>query len=268
MSTKYLGKTFDIHGGGMDLLFPHHECEIAQAVGAYGEQPVKYWMHNNMITLNGKKMGKSLGNAIDLIQFFTGEHELLEQAYSPMTIRFFILQGHYRSTLDFSNEALQAAEKGYRRLMAANKAVKELKYEAAELDEALNKEIVTLCEGCHTYINDDMNTAMVLANLFELTAKVNAFAGKLKPTGVINEGTLEMLQDTFKLFVEDILGLQDEQEADNDVTDGLVQLLISIRQEARANKDFATSDNVRDELARLNIQLKDSKDGTTWSYIN
>lgn len=269
MSTKYLGETFDIHGGGMDLLFPHHECEIAQAKAGTGKDPVRYWMHNNMITLNGQKMGKSLGNAIDLNMFFTGNHELLEKAYSPMTIRFFILQGHYRSTLDFGNEPLQAAEKGYKRLMAANKAVKELSYKASGTDEALDKAVTELLDGLYTYMSDDLNTAMVLANLFELTSKINSFVANLIPTGAITEATFKRLQANFPLFVEDLLGLQDEAaDDDSNTTDGLVRLLIEIRQEARANKDFATSDKVRDELARLNIQLKDSKEGTTWSYIN
>ncbi len=269
MSTKYLGETFDIHGGGMDLLFPHHECEIAQSVASCGKEPARYWMHNNMITLNGQKMGKSLGNAIDLNQFFTGSHPLLEKAYSPMTIRFFILQGHYRSTLDFGNEPLQAAEKGYKRLMAANKAAKGLAYAAGAIDEALDKEISTMLDGLYTYMNDDMNTAMVLANLFELTSKVNSFAGKLVPTGAISQATFDRLVQLFPLFVEGILGLKDEQAGDDsNAVDGLVQVLIGIRQQARANKDFATSDRVRDELAKLNIQLKDSKDGTDWSYIN
>lgn len=186
-----------------------------------------------------------------------------------MTIRFFILQGHYRSTLDFGNEPLQAAEKGYKRLMAANKAVKALNYKAATVDEALDKTVMELLDGLYTYMSDDLNTAMVLANLFELTSKINSFVANIIPTGAITEATFNRLQSTFPLFVEDLLGLQDEAADDaNNTTDGLVQLLIEIRQEARANKDFATSDKVRDELARLNIQLKDSKEGTTWSYIN
>lgn len=268
MSTKYLGDTFDIHGGGMDLLFPHHECEIAQAVAGNGQEPVKYWMHNNMITLNGQKMGKSLGNAIDLNQFFTGDHPLLEQGYSPMTIRFFILQGHYRSTLDFSNEALQAAEKGYKRLMAAAKTAATLTYTAGTVDDKLDTEISELCDDCYTYLNDDMNTAMVLANLFELTAKVNSFHDKLIPVGNISQATFDKLQSTFQTFVFDLLGLVDEDDAGGDVADGLMQLLINIRQQARANKDFATSDQIRDELAALNIILKDGKDGTGWSFSN
>lgn len=268
MSTKYLGETFDIHGGGMDLLFPHHECEIAQNVAGTGKEPVKYWMHNNMITINGQKMGKSLGNAIDLNQFFTGDHKLLERGYSPMTIRFFILQGHYRSTLDFGNEPLQAAEKGYKRLMAANKTAKGLVYKTGTIDAAVDAEVKGLLADLYKHLNDDLNTAMTLATLFELSSKVNAMAGNIIPTGALTEETFNDLKRLFPLFIEELLGLVDEQGSDDDVTDGLVRLLIDIRQEARANKDFATSDKVRDELAKLNIQLKDSKEGTGWGYIN
>jgi len=270
MSKKYLGATFDIHGGGMDLLFPHHECEIAQSEAACDKEPVNYWMHNNMVTINGQKMGKSLGNAINLSQFFTGDHPLLDRAYSPMTIRFFMLQAHYRSTLDFGNDALTAAEKAYRRLMNVYENLKGLVYkeDSTQFNKDRDKETAELCAQCDTFMDDDFNTAMVLANLFELSSRINAFKEGLVPVGSISNETFELLQRTFKSYIEDILGLQEEGAGDNNVTDGLMQLLIHIRRSVREKKDYATSDQIRDELARLNIQLKDGKEGTDWSYIN
>jgi cysteinyl-tRNA synthetase len=268
MSTKYLGSTFDIHGGGMDLLFPHHECEIAQSMAGNGVESVKYWLHNNMITINGQKMGKSLGNAVNLEQFFTGNHPLLEKGYTPMTIRFFILQSHYRSTLDFSNEALQAAEKGYNRLMNAMSVLNGLQHSGKvnSGDEKLEKEINALCDGCFDLMNDDFNTAMVLANLFELSAKINSFKDKHISLDGISKVAFDKMKNTFSRFVTEILGLKSEDAADNSVTDALMQLLIDIRKEARNKKDFATSDKVRDELLKAGIQLKDGKDGTEWSF--
>jgi cysteinyl-tRNA synthetase len=269
MSTKYLGTTFDIHGGGMDLLFPHHECEIAQSMAGNGVEAVRYWLHNNMITINGQKMGKSLGNAVNLEQFFTGEHPLLEKGYTPMTIRFFILQSHYRSTLDFSNEALQAAEKGYARLMNSLSVVNNLQHTGNinGKDEALEKEINALCDGCYDLMNDDFNTAMVLANLFELSSKINSFKDKHISLDSISKAAFDKLKNMFNTFVSEILGLKAEDAADNSVTDALMQLLIDIRKEARDKKDFATSDKVRDELLKAGIQLKDGKDGTEWSHL-
>ena len=269
MSTKYLGETFDIHGGGMDLLFPHHECEIAQSVAACGKEPARYWMHNNMITINGQKMGKSLGNAIDLSQFFSGQHPLLERAYSPMTIRFFILQSHYRSTLDFTNEALLASEKGLKRLLAANKTLKALAHPGnGTINTELDAEIVGLCNDLHKYLKDDFNTAQALAALFELSAKVNGIKDGHINAGSISVNTFALLQEQFALFTEEILGLQDEEAAgDNGVTDGLMQLIINIRKQSREKKDYATSDQIRDALAEVNIQLKDGKEGTAWSYL-
>ncbi len=267
MSQKYLGQTFDIHGGGNENMFPHHECEIAQGEALTGQPFAKYWLHNNMVTVNGQKMGKSLGNSISCQQLFTGDHALLEQAYSPMTVRFFILQSHYRSTLDFSNEALQAAEKGYKRLMNAAQAVASLSLPAGHLatDKEADTAIRSLCEEGYRHMNDDFNTAMVLATLFDLGSKANAYANGQQPIAAISSETLQLLQDTFRLFAFDILGLRAEEEG-HDAVDGLVTLLIDIRQQARANKDFATSDKIRDALLELGILLKDSKEGTSWTF--
>jgi cysteinyl-tRNA synthetase len=259
MSCKYLGEQFDIHGGGMDLMFPHHEAEIAQSVAANGKAPVHYWMHNNMITINGTKMGKSLGNFITLDELFTGNHDALEQAYSPMTIRFFILQAHYRSTVDFSNEALQASEKGFRRLLTATETLKKLKPSAvSSIDvEAVNK-------ACYDALNDDFNSPLVIAALFEGARIIN----------VVNDGKetittedLTLLQNTFDTFVFDVLGLKDEvtSGSQGDTVNGLMGLILNIRQNARTTKDWSTSDLIRDELKRLSIQVKDTKDGSVWT---
>ena len=272
MSSKYLGETFDIHGGGMDLLFPHHECEIAQSKAATGKPPVRYWLHNNMITIQGQKMGKSLGNFITLNEFFSGGHELLEKAYTPMTIRFFMLQSHYRSTLDFSNEALKAAEKGYKRLMEALKTLQGLEYveDSSQLNAEFDAEVNKWIDACTEHMNDDLNTALVLADLFELSSKINSMRyDENRPVSSISGDTFERLQEHFTVYVNDILGLIEEEEGEGELTDGLVKLLIEIRNEARKNKDYAISDKVRDQLKELNIQLKDEKGGTTsWSYIN
>ena len=263
MSRKYLGETFDIHGGGMDLLFPHHESEIAQSKGACGTAPVKYWMHNNMITINGKKMGKSLGNFINLEELFTGNHKLLEQVYSPMTVRFFILQAHYRSTLDFSNEGLQAAEKGFNKLMAANETLKKL----APLPPKAGKstsDIERLKKDCYEAMNDDFNTAIVIANLFEGVRIINSVnAG----TETITAGDLDTLKKFFHDFVFDILGLKEESGVNSDDTDGLMQFILRLRNEAKARKDYSTSDEIRDELSKLGFGIKDTKDGTTWEKV-
>lgn len=271
MSAKYLGVPFDIHGGGMDLLFPHHECEIAQSTIANGKSPVKYWMHNNMITINGQKMAKSLGNGINLKQLFSGEHKLLTQAYSPMTIRFFILQTHYRSTLDFSNEALQAAEKGLKRLMSSLDVLKKLNHDGNEKNVNADEEksVNKLCDDCFEQINDDFNTAMVLATLFELSAKINSYKNGQIPLNSISKKTFGKLQNTFVDFVEKILGLKNEGKSADSKMDEVMQLFIKIRNEAKTKKDFATSDKIRDELKKINIRLKDEKDGTVgWEIID
>jgi cysteinyl-tRNA synthetase len=257
MSTKYLGETFDIHGGGMDLLFPHHESEIAQSKGACGKAPVKYWIHNNMITINGQKMGKSLGNFINLEQFFSGKHKLLEKAYSPMTVRFFILQAHYRSTLDFSNEGLKAAEKGFAKLMAAGETLHKLNASGSSTSD-----LKKLRQSCYDAMNDDFNTAIVIANLFEAVRIINSVhAG----TETISAEDLQLLKTTFNDFVFEILGLKEENAAGNDRVDGLMQFILRLRAEAKARKDFSTSDEIRDELTKLGFEIKDGKDGSTWS---
>ncbi|MDP4292700.1 MAG: cysteine--tRNA ligase, partial [Bacteroidota bacterium] len=259
MSCKYLGERFDIHGGGMDLMFPHHEAEIAQSVAANGKDPVHYWMHNNMITINGQKMGKSLGNFITLDELFSGNHPALEQAYSPMTIRFFILQAHYRSTVDFSNEALQASEKGFHRLLAAHDTLRKLKS-----SKASSIDIAAVNKACYDAMNDDFNSPLVIAALFEGTRLIN-LVNDGKET--ISAEDLALLQQTFDTFVFDVLGLKDEvtSEGQGDTVNGLMGLILNIRQNARASKDWATSDLIRDELKKLSIQVKDTKDGAVWS---
>jgi len=263
MATKYLGARFDIHGGGMDLQFPHHESEIAQSTICNHQSPVKYWMHNNMITINGRKMGKSYNNVIKLTELFSGDHPLLEKAYSPMTIRFFILQTQYRSTLDFSNEALQAAEKGWRRLWEAYEWLKEstIPGETIATDKELEEKVIRLVAEFDDFINDDLNTAKVLANMFELVPIINGIKDKHINTSAISNATLLMLKTQMKLYVEDILGLQAESAADKSQLDGVMNLLIDIRKDAKKNKDFATSDRIRNRLAEVGILLKDEKDG-------
>ena len=257
MSGKYLGETFDIHCGGMDLLFPHHECEIAQSVGANGKDPVRYWVHNNMITINGQKMGKSLGNFINLDDLFTGNNKLLEQAYSPMTIRFFVLMAQYRSTLDFSNEGLKAAEKGLKKLQNAGQLLNYLKTASSSTSN-----IQDLSKACFDAVNDDMNTAIVIANLFEAVRIINSvYAG----SETISEKDLAELKKLFKEFTVDILGLKNEEVAGGTEIKDLMSLLVNIRDEAKKKKDFPTSDKIRDELNSIGFKIKDEKDGTTWT---
>lgn len=267
MSTKYLGMQFDIHGGGMDLKFPHHECEIAQSVGADNIKPVKYWMHSNMLTMNGKKMSKSLGNSVLPKELLTGDHDLLEQGYSPMTVRFFMLQSHYSSTLDLSNAALLAAEKGYRRLINAYCVSKGLEYNSGEINETEETEIKAAIQACHDHMNDDFNTAQTLASLFEISNKVNAFANEQLPVGSISEETFNLMNQTFQTFISEILGLLEEGTDADNVVSGLMELILDIRKDARTNKDWGTSDKIRDQLNSLSIAVKDGKEGgTTWSY--
>lgn len=264
MGRKYLGKHFDIHGGGMDLVFPHHECEIAQAVASQGEEMVKYWMHNNMITINGQKMGKSLNNFITLEQFFTGNHETLQQAYSPMTIRFFILSAHYRGTVDFSNEALQAAQKGYERLMNAIEDLKRIQT-AATSEENTKKFVAALRQKCYDAMNDDLMTPAVISNLFEACHIVNLL---IDHKAQISEEDLKELSETMRLFAFDILGLVNERGANNDAREAaygkVVDMVLDLRAKAKANKDWAVSDQIRDALAEAGFQVKDTKDGVTW----
>ena len=259
MSTKYLGETFDIHGGGMDLMFPHHECEIAQSTAALGHDSARYWVHNNMITINGQKMGKSLGNFITLEELFTGTHRLLEQPYSPMTIRFFVLQAHYRSTLDFSNEALQAAEKGLDRLMKGIETLGKLK---ASDHSTVN--VADLDERCRAAMDDDLNSPMVISALFDWVRTINQIAEGQQS---ISAEDLDHLRTTVNRYAFDILGLRDEKAAGasgSDMVPQLVDTLLDIRQKAKAAKNWATSDAIRDRLTEIGIRVKDRKDGVDW----
>ncbi len=261
MSEKYLGKTFDIHGGGMDLVFPHHEAEIAQSNACNNCNPVNYWMHNNMITVDGKKMGKSLGNFINLEEFFNGTHDKLDRAYSPMTIRFFILQAHYRSTIDVSNVALQAAEKGLKKLMNAMETLQSL-----TSSDSSTYDVSGLEKKCYESINDDFNTPIVIAHLFDGVRIINSVKdGKesLKPSDV------EKLKSIFNIFVNDILGLVATKESSGkDLTNEIMELVLQLRGNAKKNKDFNTADLIRDELDKVGIQIKDSREGSSWEVKN
>lgn len=266
MSAKYLGVPFDIHCGGMDLQFPHHESEIAQCNGAFGKSPVNYWVHNNMLTINGQKMARSLGNFITLEELFSGKHEKLEQAYSPMTVRFFTLQTHYRTPIDFSNEALQAAEKGLVRLMNSLDALNSLLYSKEKNVIAdLEKEINELIESLFTSLSDDINTPKTLASLFDLSKHINSFKDGKVDLGSISKETFEKLHKYFNDFITVILGLEKEQSGQNDKLDGVMSLVLDIRKQARENKDWSLSDKIRDDLAKVGIQVKDGKDGSTYS---
>ena len=262
MATKYLGPYFDIHGGGMDLQFPHHESEIAQSTICNHQAPVKYWMHNNMITINGKKMGKSYNNIIKLTEMFSGDHPLLSQAFHPMTIRFFILQSHYRSTLDFSSTALEASEKALKRLWEAYENLSKIKCTSAEAKDAeLDNRVKTWVNEFEEFMDDDFNTAKVLANMFELASVINSIKDKHIDADAISASTFTLLQNQFKIFLEDILGLKKPSEADNALLTGALQLLIEIRKEAKTKKDYVTSDKIRNQLSALGIELKDEKGG-------
>jgi len=285
MGTKYLGEEFDIHGGGMDLMFPHHECEIAQSCAALGKDSVRYWMHNNMITIGGQKMGKSLGNFITLEQFFTGNHPLLNKAFSPMTIRFFILQAHYRSTVDFSSEALEASEKGLERLLEGYARLQKLKADeqkatnhpgTAGVDQPVSASLGQVASGdksessltgfrqrCETAMNDDLNTPIVISNLFDALKTINlVHDGKAS----ISETELSELKAVFKLYLVDLMGIQEEttQGSGVEAYQKAVDLLLNIRLEAKKNKDWATSDRIRNELSALGFEIKDTKDGFEW----
>ena len=268
MGTKYLGEQFDIHGGGMDLMFPHHEAEIAQSCAALGHDSVHYWMHNNMITIAGKKMGKSYNNFITLEQFFAGNHHLLEQPFSPMTIRFFILQAHYRSTVDFSNDALVAAEKGLARLTEAYQRLMKIKA-SDTTSEHLNPELLnSLRERCQEAMDDDLNSPIVISHLFDSARAINTvFDGK----GTISEADLEELRAVWKTYAMDILGLQFDASSPSEggqrgsAYKGAVDMLLNMRLEAKRNKDWGTSDKIRNELTALGFTIKDTKDGFEWS---
>lgn len=262
MSCKYLGEQFDIHGGGMDLTFPHHECEIAQATAALGKDSARYWVHNNMITINGQKMGKSYGNFITMEELFNGQHAKLEQAYSPMTIRFFILQAHYRSTLDFSNAALQAAEKGFDRLMKGVETLNKIK-PAAATSEAVK--VAELEKRCREAMDDDLNSPMVISAMFDYVRIINQIA---EGQQTISAEDLEELKRIVNLYVFDILGLRNEKQegtaGGGDMLAKVVDMILAVRQDAKANKDWATSDKIRNELTAIGIRVKDRKDGVDW----
>tara|TARA_R110001592_G_scaffold307299_2_gene580884 strand:+ start:413408 stop:414880 length:1473 start_codon:yes stop_codon:yes gene_type:complete len=259
MSTKYLGETFDIHGGGMDLLFPHHEAEIAQSKAGCGCKPANYWLHNNMITINGKKMGKSLGNFITLTEFFTGSHALLDQPYNPQTVRFFILQAHYRSTLDFSTDALKASQKGLERLQQAEANLCALKAgKTGEFD------VAAFASNCSAAMNDDFNTPILIAHLFDASKVINqATAGKAS----LDEDQLATLKSVFNKYYFDVLGLQKSEllsKGNDDLSTELIETLIALRTEAKELKNYALSDKIRDRLLALNVEIKDTKEGTTF----
>ena len=267
MGRKYLGNHFDIHGGGMDLVFPHHECEIAQAVASQGDQMVKYWMHNNMITINGQKMGKSLGNFITLEQFFTGNHPSLSQAFSPMTIRFFILSAHYRGTVDFSDEALVASQKGLEKLMTAMSDLKRVQASDA-CDAETEKVVKALRQKCYDAMNDDLATPLVIANLFEACSVINKL---IDHKATICADCLKELSEVMHLFAEDILGLQSRSQESGaqsqqreEAFGKVMEMVLELRAKAKAAKDWATSDKIRDELAAAGFEIKDTKDGATW----
>ena len=262
MATKYLGAEFDIHGGGMDLQFPHHESEIAQSSICNHTAPVRYWMHNNMITINGKKMGKSYNNVIKLTELFSGDHPLLTQPFHPMTVRFFILQSHYRSTLDFSSEALAASEKALKRLWEAYEVLQKLKVGAtvaanAELDTRLRNTVT----GFADFMNDDMSTPKIIAAMFDLTPTINSLKDGIVPADAISSETLRLMQEQFKIYLEDIMGLQAVSAGNSETFNAVMQLLIDIRKDAKSKKDFATSDKIRNELAKAGVIIKDEKGG-------
>ncbi|GAA4446687.1 cysteine--tRNA ligase [Nibrella saemangeumensis] len=266
MSTKYLGSQFDIHGGGMDLKFPHHECEIAQGNGLTGKDPVRYWMHSNMLTVNGQKMSKSLGNSFLPSELFTGSHPLLEQAYSPMTVRFFMLQSHYRSTLDFSNEALKAAHKGYKRLANGLRIVKSMEFtieEGSTPEEAHLTEIQKIRQGCFDAMNDDLNTAVTIANLFNLLKKINQlYMNQLLPSAVGREA-FNLLRDTFVGFTEDVLGLKEER---NENGDALIDGMLDLYKEYKVQKQYDKVDQIRAYFKAQGLVIKDMKHRIDWAY--
>ncbi len=265
MGTKYLGETFDIHGGGMDLKFPHHECEIAQSVGAHGKDPVNYWLHTNMLTVNGQKMSKSLGNSFLPHELFTGSHELLDEPYSPMTVKFFMLQSHYSSTLDFSNDALKAARKGYKKLMNGLRVVKGMRYQADEgqRNEQLVAQIEKQVAACHAAMNDDFNTALTIGQLFNLLKKINSLNTGNLLFGELGEELFAKVKQTYIDFVENILGLLEEKPAD---FDSIVDSLLEIYKKAKFAKDFAKVDEIRAILKRNGVIVKDMKNKIEWAY--
>ena len=265
MGAKYLGNQFDIHGGGMDLKFPHHECEIAQCVSAHKKNPVNYWMHSNMLTLNGKRMSKSTGNTLLPEDIFSGNNSILKKSFSPMVVRFFMLQAHYRSVLDFSSDALSASEKGYNKLMDAHSLLQNLSYTKTTFDEQLDFKVDKLINLCYSHMNDDFNTPLTIATLFELVSIVNTLNSS-KTVGNLSEKTFKKLQNNFHGFVSDVLGLEGKSnEQRDDKSEKLVELVLAMRAEAKSNKDYTLSDKIRDDLSKIGVVIKDGKDGTTYT---
>jgi cysteinyl-tRNA synthetase len=263
MSKKYLGDVFDIHGGGMDLLFPHHECEIAQSEAAADVSPAKYWLHNNMITINGQKMGKSLGNFITLKQFFSGDHPMLSKPYSPMTIRFFILQAHYRSTLDFSEEALNAAGKGLNKLFNGLLTANSLSYVEGNLDEQVGREIEGAINGFYEAMNDDFNSAIAISHLFTLLKRINIWGANAAETGKVTRSQFDETISAYKYMMSDILGLKPEPVAP---TEAFIDIILGQYADAKAAKAYDRVDAIRQQLKNLGITVKDSKTGVSWAY--
>jgi len=265
MSTKYLGKTFDIHGGGMDLKFPHHECEIAQSVGSYEEDPVNYWVHTNMLTVNGQKMSKSLGNSFLPHELFSGEHELLDQAYSPMVVRFFMLQTHYSSTLDFSTDALHASKKGYNKLINGLRLIRSMEFEndGSAPDEKVQQQIIQLCENCYNAMNDDFNTALTIGHLFNILKKINSLQTRNLGFEAIGQEVFDKMKKTYTEFIEEVLGLKDEKNVD---FQPLLQEIIKIYAEAKENKNYDRVDEIRNALKIQGILLKDTRFGIDWAF--
>ena len=262
MSSKYLGEEFDIHGGGMDLKFPHHECEIAQGTAANGVKPVRYWMHTNMLTLNGKRMSKTTGNTLLPHELFSGDNELLDKAYSPSVVRFFMTQAHYASTLDFSSDALGAAEKGYNKLMTAKDTLEKVQYVAGTINEDESAIITKLCDECYEHMNDDFNTPRTIATLFELVSKINGHH-TAHTFNELSVNSFEYLRATFNGFIEEVLGLEAQSESGSGHLDSVMELIIDIRNQAKENKNYELSDKIRTNLTEAGIALKDNKDGST-----
>ncbi len=261
MSTKYLGETFDIHGGGMDLKFPHHECEIAQATGANGKVPVHYWIHSNMLTVNGQKMSKSLGNSFLPSELFSGKHAMLEKGFTRMTVRFFMLQSHYSSTLDFSNEALLAAEKGYKKLSTSLSYIKSIAPGDTTSSDPINQTMDNLVDSCYQTMSDDFNTAKTLAVLFEMSSRINDLKSGNLSISTIDAATIARFKNAYVGFMEEALGLQEESAHDDQLLDGTIKVLIELRKKARIDRQYALSDKIRDDLKGIGVQLKDGKDG-------
>ena len=264
MSSKYLGDNFDIHGGGMDLKFPHHECEIAQGVCMSGQKPVNYWMHGNMLTLNGKRMSKSTGNTILPNELFTGNSPHLSKGFSPSVVKFFMLQSHYAGVLDFSNEALLASEKGFKKLMQAKHLLEKIDVKSEDIDQTLEEKILLLCENCYSNMNDDFNTPKVIATLFDLVSLINTI-NQQNNWENLSSATMNKLKILFNEFIENIFGLDQDEHGDNAMTEDLINIVLKLREQAKNDKNYEISDQIRNQLINLGILIKDGKDGTTFT---